>query len=63
MVGSNPQTKVVEGFQDLQAQGKVRVYGITGFGETEALLRDVDSRAIFSVQSCYNLINLNSGTP
>ena len=55
--------KVVEGFQDLQSQGKVRFYGITGFGETEALLRVVDSGAIFSVQSCYNLINPSSGTP
>ena len=55
--------QVVGGFQALQAQGKIRFYGITGFGETEALLRVVDSGAIFSTQSCYNLINPSSGTP
>ena len=44
--------QVVDGFQTLQAQGKVRFYGITGFGETEALLRVVDSGAIYSTQSC-----------
>ena len=30
--------EVVQGFQALQAQGKVRFYGITGFGDTQALL-------------------------
>ena len=55
--------QVVDGFQTLQAQGKIRFYGITGFGETEALLRVIDSGAIYSTQSCYNLINPSSGTP
>ena len=55
--------QVVEGFQTLHAQGKIRFYGITGFGETEALLRVIDSGAIHSTQSCYNLINPSSGTP
>ena len=55
--------QVLEAFQELQAQGKVRFYGMTGFGETEALLQVIDSGAIFSVQSCYNLINPSSGTP
>ena len=54
--------QVVDGFQALQTQGKVRFYGITGFGETDALLRVIDSGAIFSTQSCYNLINPSSGT-
>lgn len=55
--------EVVQGFQALQTQGKVRFYGITGFGETEALLRVVDSGAMYSVQSCYNLLNPTSGIP
>lgn len=55
--------QVVEGFQTLQTQGKIRFYGITGFGETDALLRVIDSGSIFSTQSCYNLINPSSGTP
>jgi aryl-alcohol dehydrogenase-like predicted oxidoreductase len=54
--------QVVDGFQALQTQGKVRFYGITGFGETDPLLRVIDSGAIFSTQSCYNLINPSSGT-
>ena len=55
--------QVVEGFQTLHAQGKIRFYGITGFGETEALLRVIDSGAIHSIQSCYNLINPSLGMP
>ena len=54
--------QAVDGFQALQTQGKVRFYGMTGFGETDALLRVIDSGAIFSTQSCYNLINPSSGT-
>ncbi|PKB63885.1 MAG: hypothetical protein BZY80_05030, partial [SAR202 cluster bacterium Io17-Chloro-G2] len=54
---------VVDGFQTLQSQGKIRFYGITGFGETEALLRVIDSGAMYSTQSCYNLINPSAGTP
>ena len=55
--------EVVQGFQALQAQGKVRFYGITGFGDTQALLGVVDSGAMYSVQTCYNLLNPTSGTP
>ena len=55
--------EVVQGFQALQAQGKVRFYGITGFGETEGLLRVVDSGVMYTVQSFYNLLNPSSGMP
>jgi len=55
--------EVVQGFQALRSQGKVRFYGITGFGETQALLGVVDSGAMYSVQTCYNLLNPTSGTP
>jgi len=48
---------VVEAFRSLQEQGKVRFWGITGLGETEALLRVIDSAGADTVQALYNLIN------
>lgn len=55
--------QVVAGFQELQAQGKVRYYGITGLGETDTLQTIIDSEAMDSVQVCYNLLNPSAGTP
>ena len=53
--------EVVEAFQSLQAQGKVKFYGITGLGEIEALRLVIDSGALHTVQSCYNLLNPSAG--
>lgn len=53
--------QVVEAFQELRSQGKVRFYGITGLGETETLHRVIDSGAIDTVQVCYNLLNPSAG--
>ena len=53
--------EVVETFQHLQAQGKARFYGITGLGETAALHQVVDAGALYTVQTCYNLLNPSAG--
>lgn len=53
--------EVVEAGQALQAQGKVRFYGITGLGETEALHRVIDAGTLYTVQVCYNLLNPSAG--
>lgn len=53
---------VLEAFRSLQAQGKVRFYGITGLGETEAVHRVLGSGAIFTTQTVYNLLNPSAGT-
>jgi aryl-alcohol dehydrogenase-like predicted oxidoreductase len=52
----------VEAFQSLQTQGKVRFYGITGFGDAAALHRVIGSGAIYTMQACYNLLNPSGGT-
>ena len=54
---------VVDTFRSLKAQGKVRNYGITGLGDTEALQRVIDSGELDTVQVCYNLINPSAGQP
>ena len=53
--------EVVAATETLRSQGKVRFWGLTGVGETEALHRVVDSGALQTVQSVYNLINPSSG--
>ncbi len=53
--------EVVDTFRSLKDQGKVRNYGITGLGDTEALHRVIDSGELDTVQACYNLINPSAG--
>ena len=53
--------EVVGALQTLKAQGKVRNYGFTGVGETGALQHVVDSGALNTMQSCYNLLNPSAG--
>lgn len=48
-------------FDRLQEQGKVRFCGITGVGETAAILRVIASRRFNSVQAPYNLLNPSPG--
>lgn len=52
---------VVQTFQDLKSQGKVRFFGMTGLGDTEALHKIVDAGALDTVQICYNLLNPSAG--
>ena len=54
--------QVVEAFQELRTQGKVRYFGITGLGDTETLHRVIDAGAMDTVQVCYNLLNPSPGT-
>lgn len=52
---------VAPAFQGLQQQGKIRFYGITGLGETEALNALIDSGVLDTSQVCYNLLNPSAG--
>jgi aryl-alcohol dehydrogenase-like predicted oxidoreductase len=54
---SDVLSDVVATFQSLQAQGKVRSYGITALGDTAALHEVIDSGALYTAQVCYNLLN------
>ena len=53
--------EVVEAFQSLQVQGKIRFFGITGLGDTDALHRVIEAGALHTVQACYNLLNPSAG--
>jgi len=53
--------EVVTTFRDLQTQGKVRFFGITGLGDTSALHKTIDSGMLSTVQVCYNLLNPSAG--
>jgi aryl-alcohol dehydrogenase-like predicted oxidoreductase len=53
--------EVVEAFQSLQAQGKVRFFGITGGGETGALHQVIATGTLYTVQAFYNLLNPSAG--
>jgi L-galactose dehydrogenase/L-glyceraldehyde 3-phosphate reductase len=54
--------EVITAFRQLQADGKVRFYGITGLGETAALYEVIDSTLLHTVQVCYNLLNPSAGS-
>jgi L-galactose dehydrogenase/L-glyceraldehyde 3-phosphate reductase len=54
---------VVTTFQGLQAQGKVKFYGMTAVGDTAALHEVIDSGALYTAQVCYNLLNPSAGRP
>ncbi len=60
-IGLEDLQSVIYTFQLLREQGKVRFWGITGLGETEALHQAVNSKALDSIQTCYNLLNPSSG--
>ncbi|HTV87414.1 MAG TPA: aldo/keto reductase [Stellaceae bacterium] len=49
--------EVVPAFERLREAGKCRFFGITANGETAALLRVIDARAIDTAQAAYNLLN------
>lgn len=53
--------EVVPAFQRLVEAGKSRFFGITAIGETDAVLRVVDSGAMFTGQVSYNLLNPSAG--
>ena len=53
--------EVVDALQELRDQGKVRFWGMTAVGETPALHRVIDSGALNTIQSVYNLVNPSAG--
>ena len=53
--------EVVPAFERLRAQGKFRFFGITANGETAALHRVIDARALDTAQASYNLLNPSPG--
>jgi aryl-alcohol dehydrogenase-like predicted oxidoreductase len=60
-VGLDDVEAVMRSFRALQKEGKVRFYGFTGLGETEAVLQAVETAGAKSVQACYNLLNPSAG--
>jgi aryl-alcohol dehydrogenase-like predicted oxidoreductase len=53
---------IVPALERLQRQGKIRFYGITATGETEALHRVVEGGVLHTTQVFYNLLNPSAGT-
>src|SRR5437660_11184879 len=53
--------EVVPAFERLRAQGKFRFFGITANGETAALHKVIDARAVDTAQASYNLLNPSPG--
>jgi aryl-alcohol dehydrogenase-like predicted oxidoreductase len=52
---------VVPAFERLREQGKLRFPGITAVGDSVALHQVIDSRAFFSAQVSYNMLNPSAG--
>jgi aryl-alcohol dehydrogenase-like predicted oxidoreductase len=53
---------VIEAFEALQREGKVRFWGITGLGESDALRQAIGRGRFQSIQVPYNLLNPSAGT-
>jgi L-galactose dehydrogenase/L-glyceraldehyde 3-phosphate reductase len=53
--------EVVPAFERLQRQGKIRFFGITAVGDTDALHQVVDAGAISTAQIVYNLLSPSAG--
>jgi len=54
--------QVVPALEGLRQQGKIRFFGITALGDTPAIQRVIDARALETAQVCYNLLNPSAGT-
>lgn len=53
---------VIRAFEAFQQQGKVRFWGITALGETDALREALATGGFQSIQVPYNLLNPSAGT-
>ncbi len=53
--------EVVDALRILRDQGKVRFWGMTAVGETDALRQVIDSGQLNTIQSVYNLVNPSAG--
>jgi L-galactose dehydrogenase/L-glyceraldehyde 3-phosphate reductase len=54
---------VVAGFEDLHRRGLARLFGFTGFGDTDCLHHMITSGHFQAVQAYYNLLNPSAGRP
>jgi D-threo-aldose 1-dehydrogenase len=54
---------VVAGFEDLRRRGLARLFGFTGFGDTDCLHQMITSGHFQAVQAYYNLLNPSAGRP
>jgi aryl-alcohol dehydrogenase-like predicted oxidoreductase len=54
---------VTRAFQSLQGQGKVRFWGITALGQTDALHQAVAAGGFHTIQTVYNLLNPSAAAP
>ncbi|MDI7259737.1 MAG: aldo/keto reductase [Thermodesulfobacteriota bacterium] len=61
-VGLHDLDAVMRSFEELQQQGKVRFWGITGLGASDALHEAVATYGFKSIQVPYNLLNPSAGT-
>ena len=51
----------MDALRELRQQGKIRFWGMTAVGETDALHRVIDSATMNTIQSVYNLVNPSAG--
>jgi aryl-alcohol dehydrogenase-like predicted oxidoreductase len=61
-LGLRDLDEVRQSFEKLKQQGKVRFWGITGLGASEALHQEVATGGFHSIQVPYNLLNPSAGT-
>ena len=54
---------VVSGFEELRRRGVARLFGFTGFGDTDCLHQMITSGYFQAVQAYYNLLNPSAGLP
>jgi aryl-alcohol dehydrogenase-like predicted oxidoreductase len=55
--------EVVPAFERLRQQGKIRFYGLSATGETQATHRVIEADVFDTVQVIYNLLNPSAGAP
>ena len=60
-VGVEDAQIALQAFESLQNKGKVRFWGITGLGESDALHQMLDNKPLHTIQTCYNMLNPTSG--
>jgi aryl-alcohol dehydrogenase-like predicted oxidoreductase len=60
-IGLSDLDMVIGAFEALKQQGKVRFWGITAMGETDALRAAVATGGLQSIQVPYNLLNPTAG--
>jgi len=54
---------VLEALESLKSDGFVEHLGLTGLGDTSALVEVIRSKAFDTIQVCYNILNPSAGQP